>query len=92
MWSFEDRTHNGNRSLDDLVEHMDKGPLVRRGWSAERGRVPVPVSFVKFRAFNAIPRKSGKGYSDIGLLDLPAGHAGSRLVCQCRAGEGKNVT
>ena len=44
MWSFEDRTHNGNRSLDDLVEHMDKGPLVRRGCSPGRGRVPVPIN------------------------------------------------
>jgi hypothetical protein len=59
MWSFEDCMHNGHRSLDDLVEYMDKGPLVRRG-SPGRGRVPVPVSFIKFRAFNAIPRKGGR--------------------------------
>jgi|SRR5215470_15299084 len=48
---LKDRTQNGNRSLDDLVEHMDNDPLVRWGWNPGRGRAPVPIPHTQFVAF-----------------------------------------
>jgi len=44
---FKDRKQNGNRSVEEIVEHMQT-PLVRWGWHPGEGRAPVPVSFDKF--------------------------------------------
>ncbi len=41
---------NGQRSLDDLLHHLTKDPLVLWGWAPGQGRKPVPVSQKKFAA------------------------------------------
>jgi len=43
-----DKSKNGNRSPEDLIEHMDKEPLVLYGWDPGRGRKPVPISHADF--------------------------------------------
>jgi hypothetical protein len=45
---LKDPARNGNRSLAELVEHMDKDPLVRWGWSPGRGRSPIPIAHSEF--------------------------------------------
>ena len=47
---LKDPARNGNRSLADLVEHMDKDPLVRWGWSPGKGRAPIPIAHAEFIA------------------------------------------
>jgi hypothetical protein len=44
---FNDRKQNGNRSVEEIVEHMQT-PLVRWGWHPGEGRAPVPVGFDEF--------------------------------------------
>jgi hypothetical protein len=39
---FKDPTQNGNRNVDQIVEHMNT-PLVLWGWNPGDGRTPVPV-------------------------------------------------
>jgi hypothetical protein len=47
---LKDPKRNGNRSLDDLVEHMDKDRLVQWGWSPGGRRTPVPIPHGEFVA------------------------------------------
>ena len=46
---LKDRRQNGNRSVDQIVEHMAT-PLVLWGWQPGEGRTPVPVSEAQFTA------------------------------------------
>jgi hypothetical protein len=39
---FKDPTKNGERNLDQIVEHM-RTPLVLWGWNPGEGRTPIPV-------------------------------------------------
>jgi hypothetical protein len=39
---------NGNRSLADLVKHMDEDELVQWGWNPGKGREPVPIPHAEF--------------------------------------------
>lgn len=41
--AIKDRAKNGDRSLDDLREHMSHDPLVLWGWDPGPGRSAVPV-------------------------------------------------
>ncbi len=43
-----DKKRNGNRSLDDLVHHMENDPLVLWGWEPGEGRSVPPVSHHEF--------------------------------------------
>lgn len=45
-----DKSKNGNRSPQDLIEHMDTEPLVLYGWNPGIGRMPVPISHADFMA------------------------------------------
>jgi hypothetical protein len=45
---LKDPKLNGNRSLDDLVKHMDEDKLVRWGWEPGKGREPVPIPHAEF--------------------------------------------
>ena len=46
---FKDRSKNGERSLEQIVEHM-RTPLVLWGWTPGEGRNPVPVAKNEFLA------------------------------------------
>ena len=39
---FKDPTHNGHRTVDEIVQHMST-PLVLWGWHPGEGRTPVPM-------------------------------------------------
>ena len=39
---FKDPTKNGQRNMDQIVEHM-RTPLVLWGWNPGEGRTPIPV-------------------------------------------------
>ncbi|MBS1556066.1 MAG: hypothetical protein JSU09_14195 [Bacteroidetes bacterium] len=39
-----DKSKNGNRSLDQLMEHMTRDPLVQWAWQPGEGRTVPPVS------------------------------------------------
>jgi hypothetical protein len=43
-----DRTKNGDRSPQALVEHMTKDPLVRWGWEPGGKRMPIPIPHAEF--------------------------------------------
>jgi hypothetical protein len=40
---FKDPKQNGNRTVDEIVEHMNT-PLVLWGWKPGEGRTPNPTS------------------------------------------------
>ncbi len=44
---FKDPAQNGNRTVDQIVEHMYT-PLVLWGWTPGEGRTPVPVPQSEF--------------------------------------------
>jgi hypothetical protein len=46
---FKDPKQNGNRTVDEIVEHMNS-PLVMWGWHPGEGRTPVPVPQAQFLA------------------------------------------
>jgi hypothetical protein len=46
---FKDPKQNGNRTVDEIVEHMNS-PLVLWGWHPGEGRTPVPVPQAQFMA------------------------------------------
>lgn len=46
--SLKDPARNGNRSDEDLVEHMSADPLVLWGWQPGGTREPVPVPHDRF--------------------------------------------
>jgi len=39
---FKDPKQNGNRDVDEIVEHMNT-PLVLWGWRPGEGRTPIPI-------------------------------------------------
>jgi hypothetical protein len=43
-----DKSKNGNRSIDALVEHMSNDPLVAWGWAPGAKREPVPIAKPEF--------------------------------------------
>ncbi len=45
---LKDRTRNGDKSLADLVHHVEKDPLVLWGWDPGPERTPVPVPHAEF--------------------------------------------
>ncbi len=47
---LKDPAQNGNRNLEEILEHVREAPIVLWGWDPGEGRSPVPVpheSFVK---------------------------------------------
>jgi len=46
---FKDPKQNGNRTVDEVVEHMNS-PLVLWGWHPGEGRTPVPMPQAQFLA------------------------------------------
>lgn len=44
---FKDPAQNGNRKVEQIVEHMST-PLVRWGWDPGEGRAPVPMPEAEF--------------------------------------------
>jgi hypothetical protein len=46
---FKDPRQNGNRNVDQIVEHMST-PLVLWGWNPGEGRTPVPTPQTEFLA------------------------------------------
>lgn len=46
--NLKDRKLNGNKSLDQLVEHMEKDELVKWGWKPGKDREPVPIGHEDF--------------------------------------------
>jgi hypothetical protein len=46
---FKDPKQNGNRTVQQIVEHM-RTPLVLWGWNPGEGRTPIPMSQQKFLA------------------------------------------
>lgn len=46
---FKDPKQNGNRNVDEIVEHMNS-PLVLWGWNPGEGRTPIPVPQKEFLA------------------------------------------
>ncbi len=45
---LKDPAQNGQRSPDDLIEHVDSTPIVLWGWSPGEGRNPVAVPHKEF--------------------------------------------
>jgi len=45
---LKDPTHNGGRSPQALVEHVDTEALVLWGWNPGEGRSPVPIAHKEF--------------------------------------------
>ena len=45
---LRDPAHNGNRTLADLLEHVNKDPLVLWGWSPGGDRATPPGSHAAF--------------------------------------------
>jgi hypothetical protein len=48
--SIKDPKENGNRSVDQIVEHLEKDELVLWGWNPGEGRSPVPMPHAEFVA------------------------------------------
>ncbi len=46
---FKDPSQNGNRTVEEIVEHMNT-PLVLWGWEPGEGRTPIPVPQSEFLA------------------------------------------
>src|ERR1051326_7870607 len=46
---FKDPAHNGHRTVDGIVQHMNS-PLVLWGWHPGEGRIPIPLPESKFLA------------------------------------------
>ncbi|HSW12628.1 MAG TPA: hypothetical protein VLI06_07280, partial [Solimonas sp.] len=46
--ALTDRSRNGDRSIDALVEHMRSDPLVLWGWNPGAGRQPPPLAHPEF--------------------------------------------
>jgi hypothetical protein len=46
---FKDPAHNGHRTVDGIVQHMNS-PLVLWGWRPGEGRTPVPMPQSEFLA------------------------------------------
>jgi hypothetical protein len=46
---FKDPKQNGNRSVDQIVEHMST-PLVLWGWNPGEGRTSIPLPKAQFLA------------------------------------------
>jgi hypothetical protein len=44
---FKDSKQNGERNVDQIVEHMTT-PLVLWGWNPGEGRNPIPVPYAEF--------------------------------------------
>jgi hypothetical protein len=47
---LKDPARNGGRSLDEVVEHMRKDPLVAWAWAPGTGRQPAPGTQAEFAA------------------------------------------
>lgn len=45
---LRDPAQNGERTLADLLEHVEKDPLVLWGWNPGGGRTPPPISHAAF--------------------------------------------
>jgi hypothetical protein len=46
--TLKDRTRNGDRSPEALLEHMMTDPLVKWAWDPEGKRLPIPISHAEF--------------------------------------------
>lgn len=45
---LKDRSRNGNRTLEELIEHLRRDPLVVASWNPGPGRMPPPISHDAF--------------------------------------------
>jgi hypothetical protein len=48
---IKDPTRNGNRSIAQIVEHIEQEPLVHWGWAPGPGREPAPYSVAQLVTF-----------------------------------------
>jgi len=48
--SIKDPKENGNRNVDQIVEHFSKDELVLWGWNPGEGRIPIPMPHDEFVA------------------------------------------
>ena len=48
--SIKDPKENGNRNVDQIVEHFAKDELVLWGWNPGEGRIPIPMPHNEFVA------------------------------------------
>ena len=46
--ALKDPAKNGGRSLDDMIEHLERDPLVGWGWAPGAGREPIPLPRAAF--------------------------------------------
>jgi len=47
---IKDPKQNGNRSVEQIVEHMTTDQLVAWAWNPGEGRNPIPISHDEFSA------------------------------------------
>jgi hypothetical protein len=47
---LKDPKRNGNRTVNQIVQHMSEDKLVGWAWHPGEGRTPIPVSRVEFAA------------------------------------------
>ena len=45
---LKDPAQNGQRSPNEVLEHVETGPVVLWGWDPGEGRAPVPISHEEF--------------------------------------------
>jgi hypothetical protein len=45
---LKDPARNGNRSPEEVLEHVETGPVVLWGWNPGEGRTPVAMSHEEF--------------------------------------------
>jgi hypothetical protein len=57
----KDRARNGDRSLEQIVEHMARDPLVGWAWNPGAGREPAPGTQAAFGALIKAWADSGAG-------------------------------
>ena len=48
--SIKDPRENGNRSIDQLIEHLTEDELVLWAWNPGEGRTPIPMAHAEFVA------------------------------------------
>jgi hypothetical protein len=73
---FKDPAHNGHRTVDGIVKHMNT-PLVLWGWHPGEGRTPIPLPESEFlakvknglRTEQPVPAKSVHPHRKVGLAD-----------------------
>ncbi len=58
---FKDPAQNGNRTVEEVLDHVRTAPLVLWGWHPGEGRAPVPISHDDFMKEMTVWAKGGAG-------------------------------